>query len=318
MIPSSDFYLEPATWQYDREALYAVREEVFVVEQGVPAEEEIDACDPDADHVLARTADGRPIATGRLTRDGRIGRLAVRREWRGRGVGRALVNHLLERARERGFADVRLAAQLSALPFYQRLGFIAEGEVFLDAGIEHRWMRHRLEDLGSAAPESPIVAAAAERHEVTDRDGVLSAVLALLRDARHEIALYTRDLERRIYDQQDVLEQCRRLALSGPRARIRVLIQDPGAPVRDLHRLVELARRSPSAVSFRVPAAEDRAYSGAFLLTDRGGYLERGLGDRYEGEWSLRDVARHDRLWRYFDEVWERAEPADELRRLSV
>lgn len=132
-----------------REAL-AVRMRVFVEEQGVPAEEEVDAYDGDpaatpALHVLGRL-DGSAIATARLLLDPppgdlpHIGRVAVLREHRGRGYGAAVMETLHAAASERGFRGVTLAAQLHAVGFYERLGYAAHGPVFLDAGIEHRQM----------------------------------------------------------------------------------------------------------------------------------------------------------------------------------
>jgi predicted GNAT family N-acyltransferase len=130
-----------------------VRRRVFIEEQGVPEDIEIDQHDvvpkgdterSGAQHILAML-DGRPVATGRLVledSDGRphIGRVAVLPEHRGRGFGRAVMASLHDLARERGATAVRLAAQLHAIGFYEKLGYKARGEVFLDAGIEHRWM----------------------------------------------------------------------------------------------------------------------------------------------------------------------------------
>lgn len=114
-----------------------VREQVFVVEQGVPADMEYDEFDPWSLHVLARGPDGQAIGTGRLLPDGHIGRLAVLAHWRNRGVGRALMCRLTEIARQRGFATLKLNAQVSAAGFYERLGYRPEGEVFMEAGIPH-------------------------------------------------------------------------------------------------------------------------------------------------------------------------------------
>ena len=84
--------------------------------------------------------DGNPIGTGRLLPDGHIGRMAVLREWRGRGVGTALLRALMEEGRKQGFERLILAAQVQAMPFYEKEGFVAEGDVFDDAGIPHRNM----------------------------------------------------------------------------------------------------------------------------------------------------------------------------------
>lgn len=133
-----------------REAL-AIRRAVFVEEQGVPEEQEIDAGDrdpaivTDVVHVLARL-DGRPVGTGRLLIDvpvmtsAHIGRVAVLKEHRRSGVGRAVMEALQREARRLGFRGITLAAQTHALPFYERLGYVARGDTFSEEGIDHRWM----------------------------------------------------------------------------------------------------------------------------------------------------------------------------------
>ena len=123
----------------------AVRETVFMAEQGVPEELEWDGLDHEAVHVVARDHSGGVIGTGRLLASGQIGRMAVLPEWRGRGVGTALLRCLLDEARRRGLQRVFLHAQTRALPFYVRHGFTPEGGVFLDAGIPHQAMTYRLD-----------------------------------------------------------------------------------------------------------------------------------------------------------------------------
>ncbi|MEU6401806.1 GNAT family N-acetyltransferase [Streptomyces sp. NPDC046985] len=141
----------------DREACFAVRREVFVVEQGVAEEIEYDALDACAVHVLAVREDGTPLGAGRLLHGepaagrtggdgsvGALGRLAVTRRARGLGVGVALVRALEDAARARGLAAMDLHAQTHALGFYARLGYEAYGPEFPDAGIPHRAMRRAL------------------------------------------------------------------------------------------------------------------------------------------------------------------------------
>jgi predicted GNAT family N-acyltransferase len=139
MKPLPIFSVRQADWQTDRKSLRAIREEIFVREQSVPDEMEWDEFDEQSLHVVA-IADGVPIGTGRLLPDGHIGRMAVLREWRGQGVGSALLTTLIETARRLGMSRVVLNAQIRALPFYLRHGFQARGEEFLDAGIAHRQM----------------------------------------------------------------------------------------------------------------------------------------------------------------------------------
>ncbi len=141
----------------DLDAVWAVRHQVFVVEQGVPVELERDELDAAADHAVALDAGGAVVGTGRLV-DGRIdqdghlepgspgtvgtvGRMAVAAQARGTGTGRALLDLLVRRAAERGLPAVELHAQVHALAFYERAGFTPFGAVYLEAGIEHLGMR---------------------------------------------------------------------------------------------------------------------------------------------------------------------------------
>lgn len=136
--------LREADWTIDRPALRAIRERVFVLEQNVPVELEWDEWDACSVHGLAETPEGEAIGTGRLLPDGHIGRMAVLPRWRGQGAGSALLRWLMDRARTQGHAEVRLNAQTRAVPFYARHGFVAHGEAFVDAGIEHVEMLRRL------------------------------------------------------------------------------------------------------------------------------------------------------------------------------
>lgn len=130
-----------ADWNADNAVLSAVRYEVFVVEQRVPAELEWDGLDAQCLHVVAETAGGDAVGTGRLLPDGHIGRMAVLKRWRQRGVGSLLLAELLDAARSRGHAAVELSAQTHAIGFYERFGFKVISGEYPDAGIPHRTMR---------------------------------------------------------------------------------------------------------------------------------------------------------------------------------
>jgi muramoyltetrapeptide carboxypeptidase len=129
-----------ADWPGDAPALRALRHQVFVVEQSVPEALEWDGQDAACRHALAVDADGHPIGCGRLLPDGHIGRMAVLPEWRGQGVGTALLDALVRLAREVGHRRVALNAQTQALAFYERCGFMACGAEYEEAGIAHRAM----------------------------------------------------------------------------------------------------------------------------------------------------------------------------------
>ena len=130
-------------WGKGESAIRLIRETVFVREQGVPRELEWDGLDPTCWHVLAWNDRGDPIGTGRLRQEGkqaRLGRMAVLTEHRMQGVGRALLRALLGLAQARGMTRAYLAAQVSAIGFYEKQGFQVAGEMFDDAGIPHRAM----------------------------------------------------------------------------------------------------------------------------------------------------------------------------------
>ncbi|MFF3766789.1 GNAT family N-acetyltransferase [Streptomyces sp. NPDC001922] len=159
MTPPRPYVIRVAG-EADRERCFAVRREVFVREQGVPEEVELDAYDADAVHLLAEGPDG-PLGTARVLHgaavdrkygasgvDGSttaaLGRLAVRGAARGTGLGAALVRAVEEQARLLGLGGVHLEAQTSALVFYEKLGYTAHGPVFDEgSGIPHQAM-HKL------------------------------------------------------------------------------------------------------------------------------------------------------------------------------
>ncbi len=120
----------------------AVRQTVFVEEQGVPQEEEWDEQDRICRHALIRVGDT-PVATGRLLPDGRIGRMAVLAGARKNGFGRVILRSLVEEARRRGVTGLYLHAQTQALGFYEKEGFLAEGDEFFECEIPHRLMRRQ-------------------------------------------------------------------------------------------------------------------------------------------------------------------------------
>lgn len=145
-MPSiSRFSVVTASWQQDLAPLRDLRRTVFIREQQVPESLEWDEYDAVSQHALAVDAEGHAIGTGRLLPDGHIGRMAVLREWRGRGVGAAILEFLVECARHRGDAVLHLNAQTHAIGFYERHGFVAHGEEFPDAGIPHRRMTRELQ-----------------------------------------------------------------------------------------------------------------------------------------------------------------------------
>ena len=137
-----------AGWAEQGPQALALRHAVFAEEQGIAAELMTDAADASAVHALAFNRFGVPLATGRLLQAdagvGKIGRMATRAAVRGAGLGDAVLQALLQAARARGDCKVVLHAQVSALGFYRRAGFVPEGEEFEEAGVQHQTMHRAL------------------------------------------------------------------------------------------------------------------------------------------------------------------------------
>jgi predicted GNAT family N-acyltransferase len=300
---SQPFRVDPVDYQTGLADLRAIRETVFVQEQKVPVEEEWDALDPSCMHVIARALDGTPIGTGRLTPEHKIGRMAVLPEWRGKGVGDALLLALIDAARDRGWREVALNAQASAVDFYLRHGFVPYGERFREAGIEHQAMRRPLP--GPSAIET--------------RDVAVATVVALVTAARRGLWVYSRELDPGLLDATEVLEALRHFATAGRGNEVRLLLQDAYAPQRLHAPLMTLAQRLPSVFQFReVADPVDRAYPSAYVVNDAGGYYFRTLGHRFDGEADLHAPGRARQLRGTFNAIWERSRPVTEYRALGI
>ena len=134
-----EIFIKP--WEKAAKEAYAIRQKVFIEEQGVPEHMELDEYDPGASHVLAYQ-NAQCIATARLVRldakSAQIGRMAVLVSLRGQGIGTAMLKQLIEFALSEGISNLLLHSQVSASSFYEKLGFKAEGPVYQEAGIPHR------------------------------------------------------------------------------------------------------------------------------------------------------------------------------------
>jgi predicted GNAT family N-acyltransferase len=140
-LDMDDFTVSVVNWPDRKAELISVRRAVFIEEQNVPESIEIDGKDPGCLHVLACDGADNPIGTARLTKSGKIGRMAVLPEYRGRGVGRKMLEAITEHGRSNGPANFHLSAQISAVGFYEKMGFEPYGEKFQEAGIRHINMR---------------------------------------------------------------------------------------------------------------------------------------------------------------------------------
>ncbi|HEY0886005.1 MAG TPA: GNAT family N-acetyltransferase [Ramlibacter sp.] len=288
--------------------LHSIRETVFVREQRVPAELERDALDAACLHVVARTLQGDAIGTGRLVPPGagqpaKVGRMAVLPGWRGRGVGSAMLLALLRLARQRGWHEVALHAQATAIDFYLHHDFIPQGPRFMEAGIEHQAMHRTM--------AGPMAVATTEE--------AVATVAGLVVAARRALCLRLRGLDPGLMDAPAVLDAMRAFGTAGLGGQARILLLEAMPPRRTQAPLLELAQRLPSVFLFRELADPvDREDGSAWIANDVGGYYRRPLGDRIAGEADFNAPGRTRQLRAEFERTWARSRPVTEYRALGI
>jgi len=298
--------LRRARWPQDAELLRSLRDTVFVQEQQVPVDIEWDGRDPEAAHVLAFD-DGRAIGCGRLLPEGKIGRLAVLADRRGQGVGAALLGALMQEAQRQCLPFAILHAQRHASEFYRRQGFVAEGEPFSEAGIEHIAMRHAF-DYTACVVDIPAVTLPFPFAELC---------IALARGARRELCLLSPRLDGALFERAELIEAMTALLRRQRAAQVRILVQDADAVVRSGHRLLGLAQRAQSRVALRALAEHPEWTEETLVLRDRSGLLWQ---DRAQSPAHYRPEDRgRAQQWRQrFEGLWHAATVPASFRRLTL
>ena len=133
----NDFVISIVSWSDKQAELTSVRRAVFIEEQNVPEIIELDGKDPDFILVLATDTKGRPVGTARMDRKGRIGRMAVLQNYRRQGIGRKMIQTLMDYGRKNAITNFHVSSQITAVGFYKKIGFEPFGEKFLEAAIMH-------------------------------------------------------------------------------------------------------------------------------------------------------------------------------------
>jgi predicted GNAT family N-acyltransferase len=300
-----NFAVQAADWKRDKDTLRALRETVFIVEQGVPREIEWDDCDEDALHVLGRLNDT-PVACGRLLASGKIARMAVLAEHRGHGYGAALLEALVTAARERGLSHVYLHAQQHAAAFYARAGFETEGEPFEEAGIAHVAMR-RHTGLGKVYANG-----------IAYPQAFAQWAVALCNEASREICILSHDLDHRVFDDSDLATALSALARRAPQSRVRILVSDYRPMIQRGHRLLALARRLPSSILLQQLDEHPDWNGETLVLTDRSGVLCKPADSGLAAFCEPDSRARAERYRELFDELWRHSGPHVEFRSVPL
>lgn len=167
-------------------------------------------------------------------------------------------------------------------------------------------------------PEQPRLGADAGEITLHTSGQMRETALAMARQCQGMLDIASRQLDPAVYDTDAFVGAVKTLVLGSRYARVRILISDPDAVVKQGHRLIALALKLTSFIEIRTPAPEDREFNQAMLIADRTGYIYQQLADRYEGLGDFSDRGRAGELLRSFDLLWEKAVPDPNLRRLHI
>ena len=323
MTDTIDFFpitVEQTDWHGSAPILTRIRHSVFVEEQGVPESEELDDNDAAALHWIAWGPGDTAMGTARLVGN-KIGRMAVLKEFRDKGVGSALLRAIINHGIKAGLKTLVLDAQIRAMRFYQGVGFETTGPEFKDAGIPHRPMSLDLPRFSHRRMEPQ---PASVDDELRRRIAVESAAdfarhaEDIARGADRAVRLFSNHLDRALYDQEAFCEGILRLATRHPNAEVMILVRENAELVARHHRLVELFLRLTSRIQLRKLDPERETLHTEFLVGDEESVLYNQRADGYQGYYYRYAPLEARRLSQEFDSLWEASAPDPSIRRLHI
>ncbi len=318
-----DFFaidVEQADWQASQAVIRAIRQTVFVDEQGVPQDLAVDEQDPAALHWIAYNETGQPVGVARLVGH-QIGRMAVLKTYRDKGVGSALLRRILKLAADTDLDHLQLNAQLHAVPFYAGVGFEVCGAQLEEAGIAHLPMRLDLQRFRTARPSVEPVdidPSARVRIRLDSADGFREHALLLAGRAQREIRIFSARLDPAVYDNTEFSECLFDFATAHPNAKIYLLVRDVQWLVQHSHRLLAFYARLPSRVEIRAHNPRTHILHSDFMIVDREAILYNQSVDRYIGYAQLYAPRIAAELARDFDNLWENGSPDPEFRDMRL
>jgi predicted GNAT family N-acyltransferase len=299
--------IECTDWTKSRHLLTAVRTTVFVDEQKVPVDIELDEFDQTAQHWLACSGDV-PVGTCRMLADGHIGRLAVLKDYRNLDIGKQLLTAAIDEARKNRLFEVYLYAQIHALGFYQAFGFTTYGEEFMDAGIPHLSMRLQLEEqrlLGKHGGNFSV-------------NNFARFSAELIQQATKQVDILSFDFAPDIFATEEMIASLSALARKNRHTEIRLLIVDTTKMTTSSNALLTLQRRLSSAIKLRKTGLSAYEIRDNLVIADRLGVLVQSIKEPGSvwGNFNNKPVAEN--YLSQFDILWEQASEDPNLRALSI
>lgn len=314
-IDYSPITVRPATWPDDKQQLLSIRTRAFVDEQQEPADEKLDEHDTTAQHWLAYDTD-KPVGAIRLVNSSKVGRLAVLPEYRGKGVGGALMRRIILDASSGGITNLTLQAQAQTIPFYEKFGFQARGPEFEEAGITHREMvldlgpyRYLSKQFGPADSSRQILSSVTEFTQST---------VSLIQQSRQHIRVFSDELSLPFLESPPVLDALRLFSVTTPTATIQILVRYTAWLEKSFHPLLELQKRLTSHVEVRQLAEEFEPQLSEYLIFDESALLRVTDTMKIAGFAAYNATPEARQLINEFDHMWPYSSTPVGLRQLDL
>jgi predicted GNAT family N-acyltransferase len=322
------------------EALRDIRRDVFIVEQQIPESMEWDSDDPVSIHFLL-TCDKEPVGTARLLEDGHIGRVAIRKAWRGRKLGEQLMLAVMDHAQARGMLVLKLSAQSYALDFYRRLGFQVSSEEYLEAGIPHfamqrehitgdlppiefispgRFSINNPQEVSAPTPKLDLTWQLGEHRDLIEIDEQQAGdhLLWILGQARKRVLIYAADQAVWLFNRRDVIVAIEQLVARQPKARIQILLHEASKAFLQGHSLVNLMHRFPSLLQIRKQHPERLKGTQVYMLIDSSGIMMLPRSIRREGFVRYNSPDQVRRWHGTFEDLWASSQSDSAIRRFLL
>lgn len=308
------------SWQENHERISSIRRTVFIEEQNVSEDEEWDDRDmlDSTQHFLIMQDEETAIGTARILASGKIGRVAVLKAYRRQGMGKRLIRSAIKAALAMRYTNIYLDAQLPAMEMYASLGFVAEGEIFLDADIEHKRMVLQL------SQDNLSVIYDNTRQAIDNTYNAQQHLIQQCEHAHKEINILTEHLRPQLYATTELVGAISKLARKSRHARIRILIKDPSMTPSTSHALIALSQRLSSAIEVRVLTKNSReshteGTEHNYLICDKHHIVHFKQEEKAMGHANYRAMAEIKHLTNSFTYLWENHSEHDpNLRRLSL
>ncbi|MFL0799850.1 MAG: GNAT family N-acetyltransferase [Agarilytica sp.] len=309
------FSIRLASWSTEAKMLTNLRHIVFVEEQNVPIELELDEFDNDetTQHFIGEL-DGIPVAAGRLLITGQLGRICILKEHRRKGYGTALLKHIAQHAlRQPNLPNLSLNAQTSALGLYEQCYFTPNGETFLDANLPHQRMLFQHENGSAFATlfDNSVI-------RLNNAQYFSHHLKHIFACGKRTAYILSTALDPKVFT-TEVANKLSKMARSHHRVDIKILVQDTSSLGSNHHPIVDLAQRLPSSITLHKLHEPPYTISEGYAVVDQSFMVYFNDEKNVEGFATYRAGPESKTRLEEFTTLWEQhSAPDQNLSRLML